>query len=87
MLQVVRILKTLFLVLYLEFKTSLSLVTQVLFQQGCLTYRQEDGLLHHMLLNELEFNVKKGGGGANKKNSLRDTISNSGKMFLSFCPC
>lgn len=67
MLQVVRILKTLFLVLYLEFKTSLSLVTQVLFQQGCLTYRQEDGLLHHMLLNELEFNVKKGGGGQTKK--------------------
>lgn len=67
MLQVVRILKTLFLVLYLEFKTSLSLVTQVLFQQGCLTYRQEDGLRHHMLLNELEFNVKKGGGGQTKK--------------------
>lgn len=67
MLQVVRILKTLFLVLYLEFKTSLSLVTPVLFQQGCLTYRQEDGLLHHMLLNELEFNVKKCGGGQTKK--------------------
>lgn len=30
---------------------------------------------------------EKGWRGANKKNSLRDTISNSGKMFLSFCPC
>lgn len=89
MLQVVRILKTLFLVLYLEFKTSLSLVTPVLFQQGLFNLQAGRWIAPSHAFEWAGIQCEKGwrGRGANKKNSLRDTISNSGKMFLSFCLC